>query len=1421
MPFLLSQGSVAAAQEPTYPVLGAAGEITREEVLASHPLEGGGMSNYEPLESTKDGQGRTVYVIDGFSNPQWSYQINAEYKLEPGYLAEGSHSMVETRTDGNGETETFRSLLYRLPDGFDIRGLVPDREYALTDTAGRPMGHYRLYQGEQGTGLKISFNEATVERNATQTVEGWTSVTISLDDELRRKDVQVDLGNGAILDIKRFYDVQIAKTAGNVTISEDGSIRSRTYTIVVSTKDGTPGPVNLTDAMVNAVAAGGLTLSGAHADGSDMEVSWLARTENTVTGDDGEARTEVSWEPLAGSPAWSEDGTTLGAWLPQLQEGESITITYEAKDAMPLGTSDALTNTAVAQYTHEGTTIRAEATTKEWVDNDPRHSQYKTAVNLTATGDGEEETISWKVTLNGNHANLRSWTWKDLPGEGLAQPTNILICPQGAADSECVTVPDAAGGEVPSYRFSEERDDYREYVITYDTKVTEWHASYGNQSQLCLEQECDTSGTATWKRPSAFDKRGVLLDQKAVTAQDGTTEHRATLHWSIVVGTQGGFPLDPKATEWKVTDAFAQSEGHWRQVMTPAQQQALGEHIEDAIRKLVGESEEEHSATTGELVTAVTFTKAEGEQDATGFTVSSNKRIPKGLLATITYETTVIFEDGNTSWTDIGNCVADDHGDRQCPSVHIPPYADEDAKPGSGALSVGKRDTGRKGNQGETDQGQKVGGHYDTTTHQYDGLRTSRTTDPATGETVELPYLEWTIDVVPDLSQTDQDLVVTEQLPEHTRLLTGRTATVDANRTATDDVAGLVVNLPYWTSGVSPVVVPGEKTAFYLEWPAWNRSEQVDYATAAVDSEDSRTVVITIPAAFLEKHRQHIEGQQWRQQRLSIVVRVTPTDILDVVGQEQVTVYGNTVIATQGEARDEASQQQTVKRDTGKYSGKEVLNKVSQYKKELGLVATRNAAVYQLDVNAGGLCVPGSDASGESCPQTVAFQDTMTYGHEVGYDDSEFVLDPDSVHVYRDAVCQATNAQGGCTQWEPGAQTITRVKHELYEHSEWVVDDQTTWQGHNEDRVDYRAVIEYCPKNGTSTGTDECRPVGWTPSGDDAKNWDPVPVMEDAVVVELDKAASADQVGADSYWYDVTSSKPTGEDAYVREYLTEVPPKYGYIWSNRLDFVVPNETHLIIDYQYKGFGNPQAWVGASNTMTFAGRNYAPTDESFAVNLATATAGAQVSGLYLEVRKIDATDGSKRLAGAKFKLEAWKCPAEPGEDVPDCWQAVENPNGTGEEKGKGIWTTDEYGLIALTDQVTRDDRTYEILRYNRAYRLTEVEAPEGYAIGDAAQSTKTFYIGKIKPNTDMVADENYPWQCPMAQGKNGAWVRQCGDSVANGAFIWIVNPPAVVMLPQAGGSGNATSLVALGVAVVLLGFAAALRARRLSFQTSSV
>jgi len=141
-----------------------------------------------------------------------------------------------------------------------------------------------------------------------------------------------------------------------------------------------------------------------------------------------------------------------------------------------------------------------------------------------------------------------------------------------------------------------------------------------------------------------------------------------------------------------------------------------------------------------------------------------------------------------------------------------------------------------------------------------------------------------------------------------------------------------------------------------------------------------------------------------------------------------------------------------------------------------------------------------------------------------------------------------------------------------------------------------------------------------------------------------------------------------------------------------MTMTIPDETPLLIEYQYKFSGKISQYAYIYNTAKVSGQNV--TEDSNQVekgfNIVDSIAGAKIEGIG--IAKVDAKNNGITLPNAKFELYCYN------EETKQYDQAVLNS-----ENGKEH-VTDKSGTIL-----------FDNLKYNTAYLLREIEPPKGYSI----------------------------------------------------------------------------------------------------------
>lgn len=1182
--------------------------------------------DWSPMPSTTE-DGRTVYAIDLFEHPDWKYRVHATYTLQRGYL-----------------TEADRTVIYHIPEGL-----------AATQDSGNvfspsnvELGTYTLDPTTRT--FTVTFNEATVSANQTSAVDGWLRFEAQVNEAYHKTGGTIVLpGSGTVvMEVGKSYDISMTKQHGQF----DELARTLPYTVTVESRYGTPGLLHFTDDMVNAsVDFSTLQAKRMHADGTTSDDTWVDEHGEPITSPTGDGSSDNNGND---APATQMH---IDAYLPQLQPGEQVTITYTAKNPPLSGNSVRIANAATVTSTNDaGQRVSDNASTEYWYDS--KTDLWKNGTGITASA------ISWEVGFNSWHKNLKGWTLKDVPGDNQsAELTNLQLYKRDTnGEYTLVDMPFTL-----PHTFTQ--NDTNEYKLTYDTTPKgDTQNGYSNTAQLCLGGIC-SERTASQNAPKPFTKTAGEVTLNTTNPEAMT----ATLTWTVTLG--GDMPYDA-GKQWVFTDALQQHDHYGTALphyLTADQQQQVQEAIRNAFRQQFGEL----STPT------VAFTQS--DERVTGFTITSAQRIPADKKISFTYTSTVDLGAGDMGWKQFDNCASIGSLKDCVPSWNFdttPPETGTDAD-----FRVVKYD----GSNWQTSD----------TTHDYASL-------PHTngGER----YLDWAIDVyAPTLANGGHTLTVVETLPEGMHLLR------DSGLSFRHDSAIMANETFRFDEHGKATITDGNGRL---------------QAEAQIGGDNGRQVTITfLPAAWQDGNGNAMTVDADTVVRLGVCAGFdkAPYTMNSVAFTNQVAAgFKDTQTVT-------AKQTQHVNRDAYANLGdKQVMNKIPLYDSAQG-TATSNKAVYQLSVNPDGICV-GADVAPQNAsqcsPGRISFTDTMTYRREIGYDNGELVLDPDSVQLYT-PVSEGTE----------GAVRIARV-------------------GTN---ADGSAKFNWC-----HTTTKACQ--AWNPNN---PAYEPVPSTT---------TVWARRLTADEYSYTISSAHPTGllPDSELAE---SDRGKQIMQWTNTLEFTVPNMTPIIVDYAYTAIadlkdkdGKPQEpWIHVSNTMRLHGNDYAPADTNFAVHVAQANAGADTTTIGVTVRKVDAENNAKLLPGAHFRLEQWSADASEWVTVPDYTDRVA-----------------ENGILPLTNGT---------LTYNRAYRLTELTAPDGYAL---AGEPLEFVIDKLvqapsddgDSSTRLVPDSDYPWQAPDGFS---------GQHVANNTTLFFENSSQPVLLPSAGGSWHAVA-AGFTAGLVLIGAA---------------
>lgn len=191
------------------------------------------------------------------------------------------------------------------------------------------------------------------------------------------------------------------------------------------------------------------------------------------------------------------------------------------------------------------------------------------------------------------------------------------------------------------------------------------------------------------------------------------------------------------------------------------------------------------------------------------------------------------------------------------------------------------------------------------------------------------------------------------------------------------------------------------------------------------------------------------------------------------------------------------------------------------------------------------------------------------------------------------------------------------------------------------------------------------------------------------------------------YHYDLNQENLCGNEISSTRYQIRYDSQAG-----KMTVVVPDQLACVLVYQYNyDKGNLADLRGASisNSVKLMGES----SKSDIIELQVNDSGASAHQ-NIEIYKVDSTDFTKKLSGAKFELECWN-------NVNGTWnwtQIGEYVSGDG-SNGTKLGEIE----LPLDNSGTEEPNT---IWENYIYRLTETEAPTGYA-----KRTEPYYFVRTK------------------------------------------------------------------------------------------
>ena len=390
---------------------------------------------------------------------------------------------VDFRIPGSAFSNT-TTYTYDYPEGIEIPESLLNREHPLEDNRG-------TYRFEKVNGI---YRLSVILSHVNQTqddVTGFVNFNGTLDATKVQEDGRIVLGgvdNQLIIDRDEItypsgetekYDISASKsTDGNI---DDGKL---TYRVTISTKKGTPSPIQFTDT----IQTDGMTLGTpvVKVDGQVHQATWNADT-GTITMND----------------------------LPGLNPGQTHTIEY---------TYDVTDYPAAVMNPNNTLTVKAKDDGRKQEVTDEKKVSTKIDKTHTAAKVGKLEgsRIKWTITLNDHRSDITGATLTDEMFQTLSAGSDITVSPADGYTLE--------NGKITFNEVDGKKNNQR-YTITYYTDAPEDE----NVKEVINKADFDPDPDKPDDEIKMEKKVGVGID----AAKSGTYDaSQGTITWVITVNAQ-------------------------------------------------------------------------------------------------------------------------------------------------------------------------------------------------------------------------------------------------------------------------------------------------------------------------------------------------------------------------------------------------------------------------------------------------------------------------------------------------------------------------------------------------------------------------------------------------------------------------------------------------------------------------------------------------------------------------------------------------------------------------------------------------------------------------------------------------------------------------------------------------------------------
>ena len=551
----------------------------------------------------------SVNMYDANGNPLPSGSLVTEGDLiefKISYTLTGQQLGVMNGKEYEVKTDT---LVYEIPKSFQV---VQDSSGNIVNSAGQVVGTFTI-NSSNGT-ISMTFSDNYVKDNITGLpiighISFFSTVVKITDEdgETQTHKFTDNISLGIVIEEKE--EVVGSLELEKQKISVDGELL--TYEILVTSTEGTTGPITITDVMSE-----GLTFKQGISvrDGNNTPVS-------------------AEFNP-------SSDKSSFTMTLPEMRPGDRYVIRYQCEaDIELLGADMTVHNTATI-------------TGKDNHNNDLL--DYSTVEHnfdmLKKTGEKNDDgSITWTITINQAEADISGWILEDIITAETATPY-----------TGPVTIKDSSGRVVAQnatlpYTFPEGSDDT--YVITYTTAHGYGGSEIIYNKAILKDDDTDITVVTGVNVGNPFTKSG----EAGTLTQDENGNYILPVTWTVTIDTTNG--ALPAGSE--IYDVLQGSYHTGEMYMTYEQLMAAFNSIEAALVSAgssvdtisAGAYAESYSAGAEYNENALRNNAACRSLLYERFTVKLATEIPKGKIITFSYTTNGIFTNNIVSDTVFKNQV--------------------------------------------------------------------------------------------------------------------------------------------------------------------------------------------------------------------------------------------------------------------------------------------------------------------------------------------------------------------------------------------------------------------------------------------------------------------------------------------------------------------------------------------------------------------------------------------------------------------------------------------------------------------------------------------------------------------------------------------------------------------------------------------